>query len=112
MRYLINPLMTWVVTHEELEVLAPEVVQGLVADVFQNPEKGECLLTYTFCLGGWSRRGCAGPGRRRVPGPSDRQARWLLWPAAVARCCLLWRNTGVWKQEQHWQGPSAPLDPC
>jgi transformation/transcription domain-associated protein len=39
LRYLINPVMAWVVTHGELEVLSPDVVQGLVNDVFQNPEK-------------------------------------------------------------------------
>lgn len=40
LRNLVNPLLTWVVTHSELEVLTPEIVQGLVTDVFQNPEKG------------------------------------------------------------------------
>ena len=40
LRHLINPLVSWVVVHDELEVLAPDVVQSLVADVFQNPEKG------------------------------------------------------------------------
>lgn len=43
LRNLVNPLLTWVVTHSELEVLTPEIVQGLVTDVFQNPEKGKCL---------------------------------------------------------------------
>lgn len=32
--------MSWIVTHGELEVLSPDIVQGLVSDVFQNPEKG------------------------------------------------------------------------
>lgn len=40
LRHLINPLVSWLVTHDELEVLAPDVVRSLVMDVFQNPEKG------------------------------------------------------------------------
>ena len=40
LRHLINPLVSWLVTHNELEVLAPDVVHSLVMDVFQNPEKG------------------------------------------------------------------------
>lgn len=40
LRHLINPVISWVVTHGELEVLSPDIVQGLVSDVFQNPEKG------------------------------------------------------------------------
>ena len=40
LRHLINPLISWVVQHDESEVLSTEVVQSLVADVFQNPEKG------------------------------------------------------------------------
>lgn len=43
LRHLINPLMSWIVTHGEMEVLSPEIVQGLVSDVFQNPEKGSVL---------------------------------------------------------------------
>ena len=40
LRHLINPLVTWVVSNNELEVLTPDVVHSLVMDVFQNPEKG------------------------------------------------------------------------
>ncbi|KAL4854024.1 Transcription-associated protein 1 [Chlorella vulgaris] len=40
LRHLINPLVSWLVVHNELDVLTPEIVRGLVMDVFQNPEKG------------------------------------------------------------------------
>ncbi|KAL4439666.1 hypothetical protein ABPG75_002667 [Micractinium tetrahymenae] len=40
LRHLINPLVTWTVAHDELDVLSPDIVQRLVMDVFQNPEKG------------------------------------------------------------------------
>lgn len=40
LRYMINPLMSWVVMHGELDVLAPDVVHSLVMNVFHNPEKG------------------------------------------------------------------------
>lgn len=44
LRHLINPLMSWVASHGELEVLSPDIVQGLVSDVFQNPEKGVLVV--------------------------------------------------------------------
>lgn len=43
LRHMINPLVTWVVTHEELDVFSPGIVQSLVMDVFQNPEKGTSI---------------------------------------------------------------------
>lgn len=52
LRYFINPLVSWLVTHGELEVLSPEVVRGLVTDVFQNPEKGERVGD--ACCEGWA----------------------------------------------------------
>jgi len=41
--------MTWIVSHGELEVLSPDVVQGLVSDVFQNPETGRPGLCHLSC---------------------------------------------------------------
>ena len=72
LRYLINPVMSWVVTHGELDVLSPEVVHGLVMDVFQNPEKGEVLN----CVCVWRRRQTC----RRVQGLSALVVSCCRWP--------------------------------
>lgn len=39
-RFLVNPMVLWAVTHGQLEMLTPEVVVSLVSDVFQSSEGG------------------------------------------------------------------------
>jgi hypothetical protein len=35
--------VSWIVTHNELDVMSPEIVHSLISDVFKNPEKGRLL---------------------------------------------------------------------
>ena len=40
LRYLITPMLTWTLAHEEYEVLNADLVRDLVQHVFQNPDDG------------------------------------------------------------------------
>jgi hypothetical protein len=40
LRLLINPMVTWAVTHDQHDMLTPDVVQSLVTDVFHSPPSG------------------------------------------------------------------------
>ena len=40
LRYLVNPMLAWTLSHEEFDILSPQVVHDIVQHVLRNPDEG------------------------------------------------------------------------